>query len=768
MFNSDYKTSVMDLSVSECYALSFYVYNVLGHYRDVSNVEELQFLVLELIKKLKKQERAENIFRLFIEKSVAEKKLIRFKPTKTYNHSYSCHSKLTENFKQDEMLGSMFCSWHSNSELEINMIRAVYNDNDDTEFKKIFGMIFFSDKEYKSIPDTISIPSKVLKAVNDMHQIQFMVDALQFSKLESKILMFNYRTKSVKEFNAYVRNNDVDMIRLAADCVLENTGSVRRLFRRSAKFLDYGLFDSDGDINDLTMETVKAGELSVYFMDLVKEVDLKNAYDIDSFSVNKRQTEIVKSFLTKKDYTVSKNGLNILLYGKPGSGKTEYAKSLVKAAGQKCFIFKNENEMTDGENILCRLNCFLTIKSENEVIIVDEAEGLLKTQGFGMFGNESLPQKGLVNRMLENIQNRVIWILNYTHECDMSTLRRFTYSIKFDEMSKSMLQKIADTRLSKLEMTDELHSKLLDMCGKYRISGASVENMVKTVECSMHDAGEAVDDEIIMSRVKDVLESNSALLYGNPKMREKVSSEYDLEVLNVSLPAEKIVRMVHNAEAFANENDNEMNNGIRILFYGASGTGKTELARYIAESLGKKILLKRASDILGKFVGENEKNIREAFEQAESSGSILLFDEADSFFSDRSSAKNSWERTMVNEFLTQMEEFKGILICTTNLRKIMDPAMQRRFHILSEFKPMTVKGIRKMLHNYFSSWKFTDEDIDAIAKYDSVTPGDFSQLFGKIRFMDKEEIDSEKIVKELVEIQKEKNSGSCSRIGFCA
>lgn len=73
-----------------------------------------------------------------------------------------------------------------------------------------------------------------------------------------------------------------------------------------------------------------------------------------------------------------------------------------------------------------------------------------------------------------------------------------------------------------------------------------------------------------------------------------------------------------------------------------------------------------------------------------------------------------------------------------------------------------------MLHNYFSSWKFTDEDIDAIAKYDSVTPGDFSQLFGKIRFMDKEEIDSEKIVKELVEIQKEKNSGSCSRIGFCA
>ena len=79
---------------------------------------------------------------------------------------------------------------------------------------------------------------------------------------------------------------------------------------------------------------------------------------------------------------------------------------------------------------------------------------------------------------------------------------------------------------------------------------------------------------------------------------------------------------------------------------------------------------------MGKYVGDNEQNIKEAFEEAEETDSILLFDEADSFFANRENANTSWERTMVNEFLTQMEEFSGILICTTNLRKIYFPSVR--------------------------------------------------------------------------------------------
>lgn len=160
------------------------------------------------------------------------------------------------------------------------------------------------------------------------------------------------------------------------------------------------------------------------------------------------------------------------------------------------------------------------------------------------------------------------------------------------------------------------------------------------------------------------------------------------------------------------------------------------------------------------------QNIKKAFEEAEASDDILLFDEADSFFADRNSSKQSWERTIVNEFLTQMEDFNGILICTTNLRNIMDPAMQRRFHITTEFKPLEITGIEKLLNKFFTSYKFTSEQFNQLEKFESVTPGDFAILKEKIRFMPSESINSNLIISELCTIQKEKDGNNTRRIGF--
>ena len=210
-----------------------------------------------------------------------------------------------------------------------------------------------------------------------------------------------------------------------------------------------------------------------------------------------------------------------------------------------------------------------------------------------------------------------------------------------------------------------------------------------------------------------------------------------------------------------------------MLFYGLSGTGKTELARYISEKLGKRILLKRASDIFGMFVGQNEKNIRDAFAEAENTDSILLFDEADSFFADRNQAQRSWERSTVNEFLTQMEEFSGILICTTNLRNIMDPAMQRRFHMLVEFKPMKYDGIKIMADRYFPAYHLSNKQIEELEDMESVTPGDFGALSSRIRFMNPDDVNSDYILEELKKLQTEKknqwnaeNNSSKGKIGF--
>ena len=246
--------------------------------------------------------------------------------------------------------------------------------------------------------------------------------------------------------------------------------------------------------------------------------------------------------------------------------------------------------------------------------------------------------------------------------------------------------------------------------------------------------------------------------------QKSVNLSYDLSVLNTSIPAQEIVEMVQNAIV----NDRKFQGkekGIRILFYGLSGSGKTNLAHYIADAIGKKLLCKNASDILGMLVGESEKNIAKAFEEAKKQKKILLFDEVDSFFRERSYASQGWEITQVNEFLTQMEKFEGIVICTTNLRNIMDKAMQRRFHIMVEFKALKDEGVQRLLVKYFPQFDFNEENIRRISRFQSATPGDFGNLSSRLRFMNQKKVTEKYITDELCKMQEEKELGKRS-IGF--
>ncbi|MCI7565751.1 MAG: ATP-binding protein [Treponema sp.] len=246
--------------------------------------------------------------------------------------------------------------------------------------------------------------------------------------------------------------------------------------------------------------------------------------------------------------------------------------------------------------------------------------------------------------------------------------------------------------------------------------------------------------------------------------KNHIDKNYDLSVLNTSIPALEIVEMVQNA--LLNDRENAGNSqGIRLLFYGLSGAGKTKLAHYIAERLGMEVLSKNASDIFGMYVGESEKNIANAFEEARLQKKLLLFDEVDSFFRDRSLASQSWEITQVNEFLTQMEKFEGLVICTTNLRNLMDKAMQRRFHVKVEFKALKDEGVKALLNSYFSQFVFSDDDVRMISRFGSAVPGDFENLFSRLRFMNQKKISGTYITDELCKMQEEKEFGKRT-VGF--
>jgi SpoVK/Ycf46/Vps4 family AAA+-type ATPase len=128
---------------------------------------------------------------------------------------------------------------------------------------------------------------------------------------------------------------------------------------------------------------------------------------------------------------------------------------------------------------------------------------------------------------------------------------------------------------------------------------------------------------------------------------------------------------------------------VSVLFAGESGTGKTMAAEVLALELGGLDLYRiDLSQIVSKYIGETEKNLRSVFDAAEESGAILLFDEADALFARRTTVQDSHDRygnMEVSYLLQRMESYRGLAILTTNMKASVDEAFQRRLRFIVEF-----------------------------------------------------------------------------------
>jgi SpoVK/Ycf46/Vps4 family AAA+-type ATPase len=127
-----------------------------------------------------------------------------------------------------------------------------------------------------------------------------------------------------------------------------------------------------------------------------------------------------------------------------------------------------------------------------------------------------------------------------------------------------------------------------------------------------------------------------------------------------------------------------------VLFHGPTGSGKALAASAMARELGAQVLRIDLSRVVSKYIGETEKNLEAVFADAEQSGTVLLFDEADALFGKRSDVRDSSDRyanVEVAYLLERMEAFKGLAILATNARKNIDEAFLRRLRYVVEFPP---------------------------------------------------------------------------------
>ena len=449
--------------------------------------------------------------------------------------------------------------------------------------------------------------------------------------------------------------------------------------------------------------------------------------------VNKSELDVLNQFIK------TPAGNNILFYGEPGTGKTELAKSLANHSQKELYIINNKDEDNEGcksmkTSIMAACNI---LDYRSSIILVDEADDLLNTQYSNFFSGER-NNKSWINHFLDQSKHKIIWITNRSTEIESSAMRRFAFSMKFKRFNlKKRLQVfnycIEERNLEGFFTEDEI----LSFCRRYSINAGGISNALNNLKIRKNS-----NKSRTIEKLNTLLKNHEMAITGREHKGNKMKDlgSYNLDALNTS---ENLSSVLNTVDRFL-DRQSGLTDGKRlnlnVLLYGLPGSGKTEFVKYLGQELKKEIVLKRASDLTSCWVGETEKLIARAFEEAEDNQSILLLDEADSFLNPRENARNSWERTQVNELLTQMENFKGVLVCATNFLKGLDQAALRRFKFKIEFLPLTPEGNLEMYQTVLRSLNprgaLSLEEEREVRSLKNMTPGDFHVVAEKFSYIE--------------------------------
>jgi len=418
----------------------------------------------------------------------------------------------------------------------------------------------------------------------------------------------------------------------------------------------------------------------VVLADSKKTLVLDTVKHFDTFTQASKQLELHKKLTYGR-------GLVLLFYGPSGTGKTMMANALAALIGKKVLMINFPALGANSAGAILKL-VFREAKIHDAILFFDECESIFMDRTKGNL------QVNTVLTELERHEGLCILATNRPMDLDEAMHRRITLAIEFTKPDLLLREKIWRSMAPpKLPLSSDVDFMLL--ARKYELQGGFIKNAwlsALSIAVSRDGLSPTVTMEDLHSGASHQLRGRLAMT----QFDRGIVPQHGLE--EVVLPTdikERLKQIVNYSKAQAVlfgqwgfQQQHGRAQGISALFHGDPGTGKTMAAEAIGFDVGRPLMVVNCAQLMDKYVGESAKNIEKVFAEAKGQDAVLVFDEAEGLFAQRTNEGGSTSRhdsMNVGILLHHMEEFSGIVVAITNRYAQVDTAFHRRFKFIMEF-----------------------------------------------------------------------------------